>query len=180
MGTNTILAIGALIIFGTFLSSSDRLMTANTQIAEQNEYVLCAISLGQSVIEEAKTKAFDQYSIGKPLPSPDSASTVLGRDGLAEFIPMPDTLTSASPYSSTYRGYLSAVKFNDVDDYNGYSRLVNTPRAEKYTVSVKVSYRDPSNPDNTTGSKTFCKLMTVSIKSPFISDSLTLSYAFFY
>ena len=41
--SNIILAIGALVIFGTFLSSSNRLMTGNTQIAEQNEYYISAI-----------------------------------------------------------------------------------------------------------------------------------------
>ena len=177
MGTNVILAIGALIIFGTVLSSSNRLMAVNTQIAEQNEYCISAISLGESIIEEAKTKSFDQKS---NLADPESSSTILGTDGLAESVPHPDTLTAASPYSSANKGFLSMAKFNDVDDYNGYRRLVNTQRAEGYVISAKVSYANPLSPNSTTGSKTFCKLMTVTVKSPYMPDSLTLSYAFIY
>ena len=39
---NIISAIGALVIFGTFLGSSNRLMVGNTQVAEQNEYYISA------------------------------------------------------------------------------------------------------------------------------------------
>jgi len=180
MGTNVILAIGSLIIFGTFLSSSNRLMGVNTQIAEQNEYYISAISLAESVIEEAKTKSFDQLSVSKSLALPDSASITLGREGLSETITMPDTLVSTSPYSSTNKGYLSMIKFNDVDDYNGYQRRVNTSRAEGYTLSAKVNYANPVSPNTSSGPQTFCKVMTVTVKSPYMSDSLTISYAFFY
>jgi len=38
-------------------------MTVNTQIAEQNEYYISAISLAQSIISEAKAKAFDQNTV---------------------------------------------------------------------------------------------------------------------
>ena len=43
-------------MFGTFLGSSNRLLMGNTQIASQNEYYIAALSYGQSVIEEARTK----------------------------------------------------------------------------------------------------------------------------
>ncbi len=182
MGTNVILAVGALVIFGTFLSSSNHLMTVNTQIAEQNEYYITAISLGQSVIAEAKTKFFDQKVVGRtiPLTVPDSLSVVLGRDGVLEAIPSPDTLTTAAPYSSTNPGYVSTYKFNDVDDYNGYYRLVNTPRAEGYQIRTKVQYTSPSYPDSVRLTPSFCKRMSVTVKSPFIPDSIIIAYAFTY
>src|SRR5262249_34588498 len=100
MGSNTLLAVGALIIFSTFLSSSDKLMIMNTQLAEQNEYYLTALSLGQSLIAEAKTKAFDQNTVTNPVISSDSLSAVLGTDGASETVPSPDTLITSSPYTS--------------------------------------------------------------------------------
>src|ERR1041385_6512293 len=146
--TNIILTIGAIIIFGTFLKSSNSLMTGNTQIAEQNEYYLTALSLAQSVIGEAKIKAFDQKTITTAVSSPDSLSAVLGTDGVSESVPNPDTLTSNTPYSVTTLGFLSNPKFNDIDDYNGYKRIVNTPRTEKYTFTSKVVYASPTYPDS--------------------------------
>jgi hypothetical protein len=181
MGSNVILAMGAIIIFGSFLSSSDRLMTANTQIAEQNEYYLTALSLAQSVISEAKTKAFDQVTATKPVSSPDSLTAYQGTDGGAEVVPNPDTLTTSSPYTASTPGFRSSIRFNDVDDYNGYIRRVNTQRAEGYTVSVNVVYASPTYPDSTKAStKTYCKRMTVTVKSPYMPDSLSISYAFLY
>ena len=185
MGTNVILAVGALVIFGTFLSSSNRLMTVNTQIAEQNEYYITAISLGQSVIAEAKAKAFDQKTIGKmfPFASPDSLSVVLGQDGLAEQppnVPIPDVVSTAAPYTPSNPGYFSTYKYNDVDDYNGYKRKVNTPRAEGYMVWSTVQYASPTHPDSTKSVRTFCKRMNVYVASPFIKDTVKLSYAFTY
>lgn len=181
--SNIIIAIGALVIFSVFLASSNRLMTGNTRIAEQNEYYICAVSLGQSLIDEAKSKAFDEKTVSNPVGSPASLSAVLGPDGIlrpSELLPSPDTITSASPYTSSARGYLSKYRFDDVDDYNGYKRLVNTPRAEGFLVTCAVGYASPSSPDSPSGIPTFCKKMTVQVTSPYMADTIKLSYAFTY
>src|ERR1041385_2549653 len=180
MGTNVILAIGAMMIFGIFLSSSDKLMIGNTQIAEQNEYYLTALSLGQSLIAGAKTKAFDEKSVTYAVSAPESLSAGLGTDVVAETVPSPDTAITVSPYTSATPGFRSILKFDDVDDYNGYKRLVNTPRAEGYTLSAKVAYASPTWPDSTKGTQTWCKKFTVTVKSPYMPDSLVISYAFLY
>ncbi len=155
-------------------------MSANTQIAEQNEYLITALSLAESVISEAKTKAFDQNTVSSPVSAPDSLSGILGQDGGSETVPSPDTLVTTSPYSASTPGFLSNCKFNDVDDYNGYQRLVNTQRAEKYSLSVKVAYASVTYPDSTILTKSYCKQFKVTLKSPYIPDSLVISYAFFY
>jgi hypothetical protein len=181
MGPNIILAMGALVVFGTFMSSSNRLMTGNTQIAEQNEYYITAISLGQALIDEAKTKAFDAVTYTTNVTIPDSLTNPvkLGPE-VGETVPKPDTLFSGAPYSAAYKGYRSTFAFNDIDDYDKYQRLVNTPRAEKYTVQVKVNYAVEKDPDFLTMTRTFCKKMTVQVSSPFMPDVVTLTYAFTY
>ena len=194
MGANMMLTIGSILLFGMFLSTSNKLMTGNSQIAAQNEYYIAGLSIAQSVIDEAKTKEFDENTVGKIVSSITGLTTVgsLGRDGGAEAtVPSKDTLSSRAPYSSTNKGYFSAVKFNDVDDYNGYIRIVNTPRAENYQVRVAVNYASATFPDSAKASRTFCKTMTVKVTSPFfraigevggvaIPDTLKISYAFTY
>ena len=187
------LTIGALVIFGIFLGAANKLMISNNQIASQNEYYLTAISLAQSVIDEAKTKAFDQKTVSGSVGARSSLTAVasIGIDGLSESVPFPDTLCSSTPYSSNNRGYMSAVHFNDIDDYNNYYRLVNTPRAEGYRIRVYVNYANETSPDNQSMSQTYCKRMVVKVTSPYfprvedgagvtIPDTLTLSYAFTY
>lgn len=193
MGANMLLTIGALVIFGIFLGAANKLMIGNNQIASQNEYYITAISLAQSVIDEAKTKAFDEKTVSGSVSNRTSLTAVasIGKDGASEAVPFPDTLSSSSPYSSTNKGYWSAIKFDDVDDYNGYYRLVNTPRAEGYQIRVTVNYANENSPDNSSLTQTYCKRMVVKVTSPYfpkasdgagstVPDTLTLSYAFTY
>jgi hypothetical protein len=208
MGSNVILAIGALVTFSIILSSSNRMMTSNTKIAEQNEYYLSALSLGQSVIDEAKVKYFDenvaavdQDGDALPIVYADSLSTTLGREGSAETsVPAPDTLTTASPFTAASPGYRSQDKFDDIDDYNGYVRVVNTQRAHGFRLSVKVLYASVTKPDSASSLRTFCKVMYVGVTSPYLAaveykpgetgyvenmgythpDTVKISYAFMY
>src|SRR6516162_10165223 len=142
MAGNMLLTIGAIIIFGIFLCGANKLMIGNNQIAAQNEYYLTALSLAQSIIDEAKDKAFDQATVGTAISTraPLAAPGLFGPDGASEAVPFPDTLCKSSPYSATNPGYWSAIRFNDVDDYQGYYRLVNTPRAEGYKLRVSLTY----------------------------------------
>lgn len=179
MGSNIICAVGAILLFGAFLSSSNREMTLNTRVAEQNEYYITAISLAQSLIDEAKTKAFDVKTIGVSNIPRNGLTASLGREP-GEGFPMPDTLLSTSPYTPAAQGYLSVNRFNDVDDYNQYVRIVNTQRAERFQIKSAVTYVSESDPMATSGSQTFCKRMDVTVSSPFLTDSVRLSYVYSY
>lgn len=163
MGSNILLALGSLVMFGTFLGSSNRLLIGNTQIASQNEYYIAALSYAQSVIEEARTKKFDGTlsatavnNIGKTVLTPAGG---LGADASSE------KLTDVDVYGEG--GFLSQVKFDDIDDYHNYRRLVNSSRAEGYQMVVNVSYIDPLKPNVPVASQTNAKLMVVKITSPF-------------
>jgi hypothetical protein len=170
-------------------------MTENTQIADQNEYYVTALSLAQSVLDEAKTKAYDEYTVNRTyaLTKTDSLTlpSKLGREwGEQLSVPDVDTITTSSPFTPSSPGYRSTTQFDDVDDYNGYQRLVNTPRAEGYRIRVSVQYASPTCPDSAVSTKTWCKTMTVQITSPYfrkqtvldieVPDTLVLSYAFLY
>lgn len=180
MGANMILTIGAILLFGMFLRSSNTLMMDNTQLASRIEYNITALSLGQSIIDEAKAKAFDERTAGLSfsLASPNLCTRwdSLGIDPpsfSAEGVPNPDTAISS--------GYRSILKFDDIDDYNGYIRLVNTPRAEGYWIAVVVTYADTINPDITyANSRSWCKRMSVTVWNKFMSDTVKLTYAFTY
>ncbi len=183
MGSNILLAIGSLIMFGTFLGSSNRLLMGNTQIASQNEYYIAALSYGQSVIEEARMKKFDgnlTASWMKNVGVTRTAAAGLGTDGIAEKMIGADELGKY--------GYLSESLFDDVDDYNNYRRVVNSSRAEGYELGVTVTYVDPLSNGLAVMTPTSCKRMTVRITSPYfpkiekhgfsVSDTLTISYVF--
>ena len=178
-----ILTIAAFSLFGLFVVAGNRLMSTNSKVAGQNEYSLTALSLAQSVIDEAKTKDFDENTTGgRSVTSPSQLTTGLG-PGPSESIICPDTDNGTT-------GYLSPQRFDDIDDYNRYSRLVNTQRAKGYLVSVQVQYVDETDPESVSSVPTFCKRMNVSVTCPDISDlnrvsstddlPIRLSYVFAY
>jgi len=183
MGANMILTIGAILLFGTLLVNSNNIISSNSQIAAQNEYYISALAIGQSVIDEAKTKAFDQQTVSSGVASPSAMThwNSLGRDGGGEAVPNPDTLSTSSPFTTAAPGYWSSIKFNDIDDYNDYKRIVNTPRAEGYNVLVKVKYASPTYPDSLyASSRSYCKWMRVYVWSKYMADTVKVYYSFLY
>jgi hypothetical protein len=172
MGNNMLMTMGALAILGCFVLSANRMMLTNTQVPMQTEHYLTALSIAQSIIDEAKTKAFDQNVVSTSVSDTSGLSLTLGRES-GESVPVPDTLVTSS-------GYWSATKFNDVDDYNGYTRRINTPRMTGYFATVSVTYASLTYPDSSTTKRTFCKRMTVWVSIPIWSDSLSINYSFTY
>jgi hypothetical protein len=173
MGLNMLLTIGGILLLSTFVLYANGLLFDNSKIAADNEFVITAISIGQSVIDEAKTKAFDEQTVAGTvtLRTDLTSSYSLGTDG-GEAVSNPDTASES--------GSASFSRFDDVDDYNGYIRLVNTPRAEKYRVLAAVSYASETYPDSSKLAQTFCKRITVTVTSPFFAQPVTLFYAFTY
>lgn len=183
MGSNMMLTIAAVFLFGLFVVAGNNLMSNNSKVAGQSEYSLTALALAQSVIDEAKAKAFDENSTGGHVVTSASQLTAgLGPEP-SETITSPDTDNGST-------GYLSPQRFDDIDDYNGYSRIANTQRAKGYLVSVQVQYVDETNPESVSGVQTYCKRMNVSVSCPDISDlnrvssmddlPIRLSYIFAY
>lgn len=181
MGVNIMLALGSMIMFSTFLGSSNRVIMGNSQIASQNEYYIAALSYGQSVIEEAKTKNFQgSIIVGSGPGATKVNSLLLGYETTSEKISYVDTMTAL--------GFASEVKFDDVDDYNGYIRRVNSPRAEGYTMVTSVNWVDETTPKVISATITDFKVMVVNITSPYFpkiekggltyQDTLKLSYVF--
>jgi hypothetical protein len=171
MGTNLLFAILSFVLFGTLLVSDNNLITSAIQLSSETEVSQAAFALAQSVIDEAKTKAFDQSTVSSEVADSSSLSPTLGPDG-GESISLPDTLGPA--------GYQSATTFNDVDDYNGYWRVVRSSSWQGDTVRVAVNYANASNPDVPLSGKNYCKRMVVTVSSPFISRSYSFTYVFSY
>lgn len=181
MGVNIMLALGSLVMFATFLGSSNKVMIGNNQLASQNEYYIAALSYGQSVVEEAKTKEYQGYIVvGSGPTAVKTKSLLLGVESAGEKITWIDSLGA--------KGFASESKFDDVDDYDGYRRRINSPRAEGYIVSTSVNWVDESSPNSISVTPTRYKRMIVNVTSPFfprvskggleVPDTLKLSYVF--
>ncbi|MBI3189846.1 MAG: hypothetical protein HYZ33_04290 [Ignavibacteriales bacterium] len=197
MGNNILITIGSLIVLGLFTLSSNTMITQNTQIMLQSEHYITAIALAQSLIDEAKTKSFDEKTANKSVAKPESLTTMasLGSDGAAEaigidyvdlsttkrvinddsyYIPGGQTVIPSSGTSQ------SQTKYDDVDDYNYYTRIVKTPGSGVDTIRTIVTYASITYPDSAKSTQTFCKKMKIVISGQYLPRPFTLEYAYIY
>jgi hypothetical protein len=158
MGTGqTILTIVAIVLLGTNVVSVNRTFTQHGTILQQTEIGLFGVSLATSLLEEARGKAFDHYSlIGFP--------TVLTQ------LTPPDSL---GPEPSELR-----INWDDFDDYNNLRDTVNVPDVDKFYRWASVAYVDTTNPNITRNYRTWLKKLTVYVRGQNSADTLQMSYLF--
>lgn len=152
----SMLSLGALMIFAMISLRFDSAVLQNTELEIENKVYLTAFSLADDLLEEIKQKAFDQQTVVFQSISPVSltAPQSLGADG--EVWPA----------------------FNDIDDYNGFSKPVSLPHAENYTVSSYVSYVSDTDQDEVSAIQTYYKRVEIYVDSPYLPHRIKIFYIF--
>jgi hypothetical protein len=110
------------------------------------------------LLDEIMSRDFDQNVTGGNRVFSYSAMTAnggLGPDGGGEII-----VGNDSSYTGTFQ---SRSKFNDVDDYNNYTRKYYDTRLGWFTLKSVVSYIKETDPNVVSSSQTWQKKITVSI-----------------
>jgi len=154
-----ILVLGALTIFGmTILTANKFIVSQNDEMLE-HEFEYFAASQAQAFIEEAKIMAYDENVINNTPGSLPSGFTSAGSLG-------PNV-------GENYQDY------DDVDDFDGYSETIDSGRGD-FVVNIVVSYVDPTDPDNASSTKKFCKKMTVTVTNDMLNHPVILSQVFGY
>jgi hypothetical protein len=150
----SMLALGAMVILTlTSLRFNSSLMESTTAELENKVY-LTAFSLADDLIEEIKNKAFDEAT---------------------------KTIAVVSLTSLTQPGNFGVIKGelrDDIDDYHNYSTLISAPHAEDYLVTCVVQYVTQANQDVVSTVPTYYKRVTVTVDSPFLRNSVSLSFIF--
>lgn len=151
----SMLVLGATILFALISLRFNTAMLEDTTLQIQNKVNLTAFSLADDMIEEIKEKAFDQKTI-------DFQAIAVNQ------------LTAA--YALGHGGSESWPNFNDIDDYNGYSKDVDLPHAEGYTVNCAVNYVDADG--SILSTQSYYKKVTVTVGSKYLNNPITMSYIF--
>jgi len=154
---HSFLSLGALLLISLISLRFNSAVLENSTIETENKVYLTAFSLANDLIEEIKMKAFDAATVKFPTTDPS-------------------VLTS--PYSLGHADYEEYPNFNDIDDFNGYSRTVTAPHAENYNVSCVVYYVSEYNPDYKVMTQTFYKRADVTVTSPYMKNNILLSFIF--
>jgi len=147
--TEVLQTMAAMIIFSMILMNANSLIHRNSMIQIDGELEQEVISLGQEIIEEARSKSFDQVTVNAAAPPADIPGGFTAPGNLG-----PDS-------GEIHRSY-----FNDFDDYNGFNDTFTTAHGD-FGVRVEVFYVDGTNFQKISSPSTFKKI-EVTIVSEFL------------
>lgn len=153
----SLLAFGAMLILALSSLNFNEAVLSNSTTEIENKVALTAFSLADDLIEEIKVRAFDAATVNFPTTN----------------------TASLTPANSLGHGWWETYpNFNDIDDFNNYTKTVSAPHAENYNVTCKVQYVDGDNPDQVVSIQTFYKKVTVTVSSPYMKNPISLAFIF--
>ena len=156
MSGQTLLTIGGIVLLSFVILIFYESEGNTTQMTIFNEAMITSTGMGQTIIEELALKEFDENTIGKIVASADSL-TLANELG-------PET------------GEITLDLFDDMDDFNNYSRTDSLSRLGNFNIKVDVNYVLYEEPDSVVNVRTFYKQARVSVTNMYLVDTLTLSY----
>ena len=154
--------------------SANRMINENTTAQLQAEALVSSATIANDMLLEIMSKKFDAYS------------DTLGYQATSAFSPYDTTKNEWGPSlaergiityqaDTSYNGrtYKSIKGLNDMDDYDGYQRIVNFGNISGFIVKVKVYYVNAGTPDVLTTSKTYFKKIEVTVEQPLYLSKVT-------
>ena len=144
--------IMSVVIFSFLLLQANSLILRNESVTVNHEFEKTAIGVAQSIIDEAKTRAFD----------PDMSPGTI-----------PDGFRP--PGQMGWNGTTPREQFTSFDDYHNYTEVVQTGLGN-YQVVVEVRYVENEPPFDVSAVQTVSKRMTVQASSMDNNESATLVY----
>lgn len=153
------MVIAAMMLLSTFALTVNNTLALSSSTGLEMEASLDALSYGHSLVDEILQREFDEATIGTRIFNTADLSTTMGRE-TGEPFTLPDSSGSDVFHSRT--------RYDDVDDYNDYRRIVRNPRLDDFTLTVQVQYVSEDSPFGVSGSKTFCKKVQVTVTNPYM------------
>ncbi len=154
-----LMALGALALLSFLVIRLNSGQLTSQDNMQNTKYGVLAVSLATSVLEDANRKAFDNNTINNAVTSTSGLTTSggLGKE-------------SGEVYDT----------FDDIDDYNNYTRLDTTTKVAVFNIACKVEYVDTTNPNLAVSTQTWHKKITVKVSSKSTKDTVSLSQIFSY
>jgi len=157
-----LLAMGAMILLSTIVLRVNNNFFTTETVLDETKYSFLATSLASSIIQEAKSKVFDNET--------DSAS-------ISDLNLL--TLENILGPEDAEKGKNKDV-FNDFDDFDGYQDIDSTMPSAPFWYTCQVVYVNENQPDSASSNRTWNKKITVTITSPYMSDVIKMSSIYSY
>ncbi len=157
MGTTQLLYIIAGLIFISVLSllflNSNRSQTDSNYYSEA---VIAGIGIGQSLIDNIMTRAFDEQTVAAAVTATTSltAAASLGPDA----------------------GEPTPTRYDDIDDFKNYVKLDTLGIMGIFRSSADVYYVEKMTPRTKTLTRTFTKRIDILVTNPYLKDTLKVNH----
>lgn len=176
----TMITIGMFTLLMMTVISANRILIENAEAEMEIEALISPSVLASSLLDEILRKPFDQRVVIDTLATTwrqDTTGTLVTlesglsiyqgtRWGIRNRITLPD---------SSYLGnYQSILGLRDVDDYDGYVRLVRSGTS-LITFTVQVYYVTYTAPDVLTTSQQFFKKVNITVHHPMLKTNRVYS-----
>lgn len=137
-----------MIIFSLILLSATSMIQRNAYLQVEGELEQEVVAVAQDIIEEGRTKEFDENSTGEAppanIPADFTSPSALGPE-------------SSDDSDSDDNSTVQRQEFNDFDDYNGWKDDIKTEHGV-FNIEAQVFYVDPDTYDSTNVQTTFKKM----------------------
>ena len=177
----TMITMGMFILLVMSVISANRMLMENTATGLQTEALRESATIANDLFSEAQSKKFDENADSSGSQAQSAFSSPSGGSG-SEWGPSnaERSAVGTMPDSSRTNNFHSLAAFDDVDDYNGYTRTINADttngiRIGGYLVTVRVYYVDPSNTELAVNHQTFFKRIEVDVEHAQYLPKITYS-----
>ncbi len=170
MGDNELLyVVLAIMLFGGLTTSINKYLGFNNVESLRTEAESRAIAIAQEVIEDAKTRKFDE-NITTPQDGFDANKA-------------PKTFSDAKKLTNESEQW---PNFDDIDDYSGgsdkrkslpFQTTVNTNLGE-FGVSTIVYYVKPDKLEKPEKKRQYFKKLTVTVSNEYLAEDITLEHVY--
>lgn len=161
MGTaQTIMLLGSLLLLVTLSMNFYSSYRSKSDLSINSEALSTAITVGESIFNDIRSRAFDEKTVSKAVYSIDSltAPASLGPDA----------------------GESNATQFNDADDFNNYISYDTLGIFGIFKTSIKVHYVHKLDPNTVSATRTFTKRIDINVTNKYLADTLKLKHVIAY
>jgi len=153
----TMITLLAMVLLSFLILRVNNMFLQTNTTLYTTKFEVLGYSLAQSMLQEIERLSFDQNTVSAAISDSSNLSSTLG----------PET------------GETNDSLFNDIDDYNNFTRSDTVPdhNGIVFNLRCKVEYVLPTTPDVATSSKTWQKRITIFVTSPYMTqNTLTNQY----
>ena len=162
-GSQMILVLGAIVLFSFIIINVHRSILNSTELTLEAECIIAANAVANEMMNEICSKAFDEATVLADLDEDYNIASLFA--ATASFGQNKDSGES-NPDSA----------FDDIDDFDGYSKPDTLARVGIFTANVSVAYADTDSLDLIMYQKTRIKRIEVAVTNKIFPDTLRLFY----